>query len=117
MVTVSKKVLFNRNGCLSRYGVHVCTVNKISPEEKAMVEEHLKRCALCSEAVRGYKGFRQPVFLKNDLHFLSEKIRKRYRREEKAQKRSFLFIAFVVVSIAVIAVIIYLLYRLYDVKY
>jgi len=108
--------LFNRNGCLSRYALYAYTSNSLSRAEMEMIEEHLRKCELCSEAIKGYKKHHQSVLFKNDLHFLSRRIRDRYNKQYSEQKRSLLFLAYVVISVVILLILVFLIYRFYQVS-
>jgi len=112
----SKKDLFNRNGCLSSYAICAYAKNTLGRNELALVNEHLKTCELCSEAVRGYKNYHHSVLFNKDLHFLSRRIRHRYNRETAPQKKTMAFLAYVVISVIIILMIAYLLYRYFQVN-
>lgn len=47
--------LLNQSGCLNREAVLAWLENRLSPEEKVMIENHLQECILCREALEGYE--------------------------------------------------------------
>ncbi len=103
--------LFNRNGCLSRYAIYAYTRNSLDRSELEMIQEHLRKCELCSEAIKGYKKYNKSVLFRNDLHFLSRRIRNRYNKEYSEQKRSLVFLAYVVILILILLILGFLIYR------
>jgi len=70
--------LFNPGGCITAHTFKRYLDSSLRPAEKAMVEDHLRHCLICSEALEGYKRHRNSSFMQSDLEFLSGKIRKRY---------------------------------------
>jgi hypothetical protein len=78
METQQNKALFSPGGCLTAGTFQRYLNNTLRPVEKARVENHLRHCLICSEALEGYKRHRNSSFMQSDLEFLSGKIRKRY---------------------------------------
>lgn len=69
---------FSPGGCPTSQAFKGYLKGSLSTSEKFKVEEHLRHCRICSEALEGYKRNRGNEFLQSDLDFLSGKIRKRY---------------------------------------
>lgn len=46
----------NQSGCLTRETVLAWLENRLSPNEKLVVENHLRECVLCREALEGFSG-------------------------------------------------------------
>ena len=78
METQIYRGLFSPGGCLTANTFRRYLDNRLRPAEKAKVEEHLRHCLICSDALEGYKRHRNSTFMQSDLEFLSGKIRKRY---------------------------------------
>jgi len=70
--------LFNPGGCLNASTFSRYLDNSLRPAEKVRVDDHLRHCLICSEALEGYKRHHSNSFMKSDLEFLSGRIRKRY---------------------------------------
>jgi hypothetical protein len=43
-----------------------------------LVDDHLRHCLICSDALEGYKRHQSKAIMKSDLEFLTGRIRKRY---------------------------------------
>lgn len=49
------KRLFNQSGCLSREAILAWLENRLSPSERILMEDHLKGCDLCRDAIEGFE--------------------------------------------------------------
>ena len=78
MITLKHRSLFNPGGCLNASTFKRYLDDTLRPAERIRVEDHLRHCLICSEALEGYKRHHSPVLMKSDLEFLSGRIRKRY---------------------------------------
>ena len=78
METQKSRGLFNPGGCLTSQTFRRYLENNLRPAEKARIEDHLRHCVICSEALEGYKRHRNIGIAQSDLDFLTLKIRKRY---------------------------------------
>jgi len=78
MEPLKHRRLFNPGGCLNASTFTSYLDNTLRPAEKARVEDHLRHCLICSEALEGYKRHRSTTLMKSDLEFLTGRIRKRY---------------------------------------
>jgi cytoskeletal protein RodZ len=77
------------------------------------VEEHLKKCKLCTEALEGYKSRGSKSYLHSDVEYLSRKVRRQYNsRSYSPGKRMPVFIAFTLaVFLLIVAIILYILHQ------
>jgi hypothetical protein len=75
--------LFNPGGCLTAVAFKKYLEGSLRPAEKVRVEDHLRHCLICSEALEGYKRQRNSHVMQNDLEFLTGRIRKRYTSKIK----------------------------------
>ncbi|HEX2393771.1 MAG TPA: hypothetical protein VHI78_00400 [Bacteroidales bacterium] len=78
MEPLKSRSLFNPGGCLTAATFNRYLENTLRPAEKVRVEDHLRHCLICSEALEGYKRHQSKTFMKSDLEFLSVRIKKRY---------------------------------------
>jgi hypothetical protein len=77
------------------------------------VEEHLKKCKLCSEALEGYKSRGSKSYLHSDVEYLSRKVRRAYNsRSIDPGRKMPVFIAFTLaVFLLILAIILYSLHQ------
>ncbi len=75
------------------------------------VEEHLKTCRLCAEALEGYKSRGSKSYLHSDVEYLSRKVRREYNsRSFSPGRRMPVFIAFTLaVFLLIVAIILFVL--------
>lgn len=78
MEQLKYRSLFNPGGCLNAATFNRYLENTLRPAEKVRVDDHLRHCLICSEALEGYKRHHTKTFMKSDLEFLSLRIKKRY---------------------------------------
>ena len=109
-------ILFNPNGCLSRYAIHSYTKGTLRSNEKARVEDHLKSCELCTEALRGYKSHKRTRWLHRDVDFLSRRIRRRYiQNGSRPTMKLYIFLVLTIAAILILLALLYLLYRYFQI--
>jgi hypothetical protein len=77
------------------------------------VEEHLKKCKLCSEALEGYKSRGSKSYLSSDVEYLSRKVRRVYNsRSFSPGRRMPLLIVFTLaVFLLILALVFYVLHQ------
>jgi uncharacterized membrane protein YvbJ len=75
---------------------------------RRQVEEHLKKCNLCAEALEGYKSRGSKSYLHSDVEYLSRKVRRAYNsRSYSPGRRMPVLIAFTLAVFLLILVIIF----------
>jgi hypothetical protein len=112
MKTLTHSILFSPGGCLTAQTFRRYLDGSLRSAEKLMVEEHLRHCLICSEALEGFKRHRSNEYMQSDLAFLSGKIRKRYSSRQMP-KRGIPVI--IVVSLLVFFIILAVIY--YIIRY
>ncbi len=113
METQKNKSLFNPGGCLNASTFKKYLGNELSISGKKKVEEHLRNCLICSEAMEGYrKQHQSAVILQNDIDWLSTRIRKRYAH--KGLKKAEIPV-YIVVSLFIFLILIVIIY--YIIRY
>ena len=111
------RILFNPNGCLSKYAVHTYRKGTLGPKEKILVEDHMKSCEMCTEALRGYKSHQRTRLLYRDLDFLSRRIRRRYLQDgARPGMRLYAFLALTIAAILILLALLYFLYRYFQIE-
>ena len=103
--------LFSPGGCLTAQALRRYLGSTLRPVERLKVEEHLRHCLICSEALEGFKRHRSNDFLQSDLDFLSGKIRKRYSANNTAKRGLPVYIVFTLIVFLIILVVIFYLIR------
>jgi hypothetical protein len=112
METQTFNVLFSPGGCLNAQAFRRYLDSSLRPAEKLKVEDHLKHCLICSEALEGFKRHRSNEFMQSDLEFLSGKIRKRYASHHMTQR----FLP-VIILISLLVFLLILLVIYYIIRY
>lgn len=103
--------LFSPGGCLTAQTMRRYLDGSLRTSEKLKVENHLKHCMICSEALEGFKRHRSNDFMKSDLEFLAGKIRKRYSSNPSAKRGLPVTIVFSLIVFLLILLIIYYIIR------
>ena len=107
--------LFNQNGCLTSKAIRAYIGGVLNLHDKMMVENHLKHCELCTEALKGYHEHLKSVHYKRDLNVLSRRVRQRFARDVYRQnRRIYVFLGFSIAAILVILILLYFLYRYFQ---
>jgi len=70
--------LFGPGGCLTNRAIRSYVEGTLRPGGRALVDEHIKKCRICAEAMEGLKKYGRSRNLKEDLDFLSRKVRYTY---------------------------------------
>ena len=85
--------LFNRSGCLNENAIVAYLAGKLEGKDLKHVEEHLKECSLCRDAVEG-ASMVGPVKYLEDLSQLRTKIDLQFKGKDKIHRlRNISFIA------------------------
>jgi hypothetical protein len=107
METQKYRGLFNPGGCLNSQTFKRYLENSLRPAEKARVEDHLRHCLICSEALEGYKRHRRSGIMQSDLDFLSLRIKKRYSAR---QSKKYTMPVSILVSLFVFLIILMIIF-------
>jgi hypothetical protein len=78
MTSTDPKRLFNPGGCLTATTIRSYINGSLRLSAKLHVDEHLKKCQLCSEALEGYRSHARRTYVGNDLEYLSKRVRRKY---------------------------------------
>jgi hypothetical protein len=116
METRKYRGLFNPGGCLTSQTFSRYLENSLRPAEKAKVEDHLRHCLICSEALEGYKRHPRTGIIQNDLDFLSVKIKRRYSGRSSHKSVMPMYILISLFVFLIIILIIYYMIRYMLVK-
>jgi len=111
MKTQTHNVLFSPGGCLTAQTFRRYLDSSLRPAEKLLVEEHLRHCLICSEALEGFKRHRSNGFIQSDLEFLSGKIRKRYSSRQRPKQGLPVIIVLSLLIFLIILLVIYAIIR------
>ena len=108
--------LFDRNGCLSLRTILTYVTKTAYPVQREIIENHLKHCALCRDAVRGYAAHPSKRRTSRELRRLSRRIRNRYLHYGPGTERKVWIIpAVAFTAVLVVFILLYLLYRYLEV--
>jgi hypothetical protein len=103
MITKSSSSNFNSSGCLTARTIRHYLEGSLKLSDRLAVEEHVRRCRLCSEALRGFKKHQRKNVLHSDMEYLSQRIRQQYAGGNQA--RTYRMPIIVVVTLIVILVL------------
>jgi hypothetical protein len=78
METLIHSSLFIPGGCLTSATMQRYIRGTLRPIEKSKVEDHLRHCLICSEALEGYKKHRTNNFILSDLETLTGRVHSRF---------------------------------------
>jgi|WetSurMetagenome_2_1015567.scaffolds.fasta_scaffold20717_3 hypothetical protein len=112
METQRDKGLFNPGGCLTAQTFRRYLDNDLVSSEKTKVEEHLRHCLICSEAMEGFKRqHHSSINLQKDISMLSGRIRRRYSSRRQVNQGLPVTILISVFVFLILIVIIYYIIR------
>jgi hypothetical protein len=78
MISSATNRLFSPGGCLTAMAMRNYLEGSLRLSGKLQVEEHLKKCRICSQAIEGLKLYGRKGFIQNDLEYLNKRIRQTY---------------------------------------
>jgi hypothetical protein len=78
MISSDHNRLFSAGGCLTPLAIRGYLDGTLRLSGRMQVEEHLKTCKLCSEALEGFKSRGSKSYLHSDVEYLSRKVRRAY---------------------------------------
>jgi len=108
MITSVNNRLFSPGGCLTPMAIRGYLDGTLRLGGRIQVEEHLKTCKLCTEALEGYKSRGSKSYLHSDVEYLSRKVRRAYNsRSYSPGRRLPVFIAFTLAIFLLILVLIF----------
>ena len=81
MITHYSSRNFSRGGCLTAQAIRHYLDGTLKLSDRLMVEEHVRHCRLCSEALKGFRKHHRKNLLLGDLEFLSKRVRQQYAAE------------------------------------
>jgi len=112
-MTNTNNGLFNANGCLTFQAIRGYLDGSLRTSSKLEVENHLRHCRICSEALDGFMRHHKSNFLRSDLEFLSDKVRKRYSSAQIRNRRLPVMITVSIIVSLILLLIIFFIIRQY----
>jgi len=111
MVTHPHSRIFSPGGCLTPQAIRAYLDGKMTGASKIQVEEHIRRCRLCSKALEGFRSHHRMPYVQSDLNFLSKKVRKKYIPEgtQPLRKLPLLILISLAISIVLLLAIIFII--------
>lgn len=100
--------LFSAGGCLTPLAIRGYLDGTLRLSSRMQVEEHLKNCKLCTEALEGYKGRGSNSYLHSDVEYLSRKVRRAYNTRSYSPGRR--MPVFIVLTLAVFLLVLVLIF-------
>jgi hypothetical protein len=108
MISSVHNRLFSPGGCLTPLAIRGYLDGSLRLSGRIQVEEHLKTCKLCSEALEGFKSRGSKSYLHSDVEYLSRKVRRAYNSSAYSPGRRLpVFIAFTLAVFLLIVVLIF----------
>jgi hypothetical protein len=113
MISSVHNRLFSPGGCLTPLAIRGYLDGTLRLSGRMQVEEHLKKCNLCAEALNGYKSRGSDNYLHSDVEYLSRKVRRAYNSRSYAPgKRMPVFITLTLaVFLLILMLIFYVLHQ------
>jgi len=81
MIYYTHDRLFGPGGCLTALALRSYADGSLGSNYRKQVDDHIRKCQLCAEALQGFKKHAWNGTVKSDLKFLSRRIRNRYTGE------------------------------------
>ena len=113
MISSVNNRLFSPGGCLTTLAIRGYLDGTLRLSGRMQVEEHLKKCKLCTEALDGYKSRSSKSYLSSDVEYLSRKVRRAYnsRSFSPARRMPVLIVFTLAVFLFILALIFYVLHQ------
>jgi hypothetical protein len=103
MSATDSKRLFTPGGCLTATTIRNYLNGSLRLSAKLQVDEHVKKCPMCAEALEGYKSHARRPYLHSDMEMLTKKVRHTYSRPARPQEGKLpLLIFFTVIAFLVL---------------
>ncbi len=111
MISSVNNRLFSPGGCLTPLAIRGYLDGTLRLSGRMQVEEHLKKCKLCTEALDGYKSRTSKSYLSSDVEYLSRKVRRAYnsRSTSPARRMPVLIVLTLAVFLLILVLIFYVL--------
>jgi hypothetical protein len=111
MISSVHNRLFSPGGCLTPLAIRGFLDGTLRLTGRMQVEEHLKTCKLCTEALEGYKSRGAKSYLHSDVEYLSRKVRRTYNSRSFSPGRSIPVL--IVFTLAVFLLILVLIFYVF----
>jgi hypothetical protein len=113
MISSVHNRLFSPGGCLTPLAIRGYLDGTIRLSGRMQVEEHLKTCKLCAEALEGYKSRGSKSYLHSDVEYLSRKVRRAYnsRSYSPGRRMPVLIVFTLAVFLLILVLIFYVLHQ------
>jgi hypothetical protein len=108
MISSVHNRLFSPGGCLTPLAIRSYLDGTLRLIGRMQVEEHLKKCNLCTEALEGYKSRGSNNYLHSDVEYLSRKVRRAYNTRSYSPGRR--LPVFIPLTLAVFLLILVLIF-------
>lgn len=113
MISSVHNRLFSPGGCLTPLAIRGYLDGTLRLSGRMQVEEHLKICMLCTEALEGYKSRGAKSYMPSDLEYLSRKVRRAYNSRSYSPGRRIpvLIVFTLAVFLLIIVLVFYVLHQ------
>jgi uncharacterized membrane protein YvbJ len=108
MISSVHNRLFSPGGCLTPLAIRGYLDGTLRLSGRMQVEEHLKKCKLCEEALEGFKSRGSNNYLHSDVEYLSRKVRRTYNSRSYSSGRK--MPVFIVITLAVFLLVLVLIF-------
>jgi hypothetical protein len=89
MIISAANRLFTPGGCLTVNTIKGYLNGTLRMNLRMQVEDHLKTCRFCSEALDGFRSRGKNTYMMSDVEYLSRKVRRRYHSSPFASDSRF----------------------------
>ena len=113
MISSAHNRLFSPGGCLTPMAIRGYLDGTLRLSGRMQVEEHLKICKLCAEALDGYKSRGSKNYLQSDVEYLSRKVRRTYnsRSYTPGRRMPVLILFTLTVFLLILVLVFYILHQ------
>jgi len=111
MVSPSYSRFFGASGCLTPHAFRSYLSGSVRLKLKFQMEEHLRHCRICSEAMEGFRSHHRHSYFQSDLDYLSGRLKHRYARN-RTPGLSFLILFSAVILVIILVSIFYIIRQL-----
>lgn len=117
MITHSSISNFNYNGCLTAQGIRHYLNGSLKMSDRLMVEEHVRHCRLCSEALKGFRKHQRKNLMRSDMEYLSKRVRQQYAGgNQGGTYRMPVIVSFALIVLFFLLVALFMILREYQVQ-
>jgi len=114
MVRDTSERYFSPGGCLTFFAIRSFLDGSAGLAAKARIEEHVRNCKLCSDALEGFRSHSRTAGLDSEMNLLSRNVSHHFRaqRYRIAPRFQFQIVIAVALSIVLLVIAFYIVWKL-----